>query len=369
MNQNFEKARDLFMQGVENFEAGRFEAAESNFQASLLLVPGRVSTLTNLAGTQIRLALPQAALDALDQALALEPEDQNAWWHRAIALGDLGQPEQALQAYNKVLQIDPGLALAWSNRGSILKDLRRPVEAAASFRRAIAAEGDAELNAYFLAAVEPPAAGQTAPALAPARYVQSLFDNYAPTFDHHLVEILHYQAHTVLVSNLQDLRTRRFRHALDLGCGTGLCGSLLQRQAERIDGVDLSPGMLEQARARGVYRRLVQTDLVTYLRTTDQLYDLMLAADVFIYIGDLASVFRGAASVMDGGGIFCFSAEMPDNNDDFGLKSSSRYGQSEAYLRGLAERHGFDVVRLLRQPLREDQQKPINGLYVYLRRR
>ena len=66
----------------------------------------------------------------------------------------------------------------------------------------------------------------------------------------------------------------------------------------------------------GVYRRLVQTDLVAYLETTDPLYDLMLAADVFIYIGDLAPVFRGAARVMAGTGISCFSAEMPDNSQD-----------------------------------------------------
>ena len=369
MSENFETARDLFAQGVEDFEAGRFAAAESNFQRSLQLVPGRVSTLTNLAGAQIRLSQPQAALEVLDQALALAPEDLNAWWHRAIALGDLGRPEQALQAYDKALQIDPGLALAWSNRGSVLKDLQRPAQAAASFRQAIATGGDAEMNAYFLAAVEAPAPGLAAPARAPARYVQSLFDNYAPSFDQHLVDILHYQAHTVLVRNLEGPRSGRFKRALDLGCGTGLCGPLVQPLAEHIDGVDLSARMLENARARGIYRRLIQADVVAYLKTTDQLYDLILAADVFIYIGDLAPVFRGAASVLDGGGIFCFSAEMPDDDKDFGLKTSSRYGQSETYLRGLADRHGFDVVKILRQPLREDQQKAIDGLYVYLRRR
>ena len=369
MNENFERARDLFVQGVEDFEASRFEAAASKFRESLRLVPGRVSTLTNLAGAQIRLSQPQAALELLDQALTLAPEDPNVWWHRAIALGDLGRPEQAVQAYDSALEIDPGLTLAWSNRGSILKDLQRPEEAAASFRQAIATGGDAELNAYFLAAVEVSSQGLAAPALAPARYVQSLFDNYAPTFDKHLVDTLHYRAHIVLVRNLQGLRTGRFKRALDLGCGTGLCGPLVQPLAQQIDGVDLSAKMLESAKARAVYQRLVQADVVAYLKTTDQLYDLILAADVFTYIGDLAPVFRGAASVMHGAGIFCFSAELPDSTKDFDLKTSLRYGQSEAYLRGLADRHGFDVVSILHQPLREDQQQAIDGLYVYLRRR
>ena len=433
MIENFEKAKNLFVEGVRDFEAGRFADAAEKFQSSLALLPGRVSTLTNLAATQIELSRPEEALSVLEQALAAEPDNLDAWCHQGVALGALGRHEEALVSYSKVLQvdgqraaawyhrgiglnilhrhdealaafeqflgiqpdhseawfrhgqtlqsldrheqalssyekalaIDPSLALAWSNRGSILKDLKRLDEAAISLEKAIAHGGDAELNGYFLAAV----LGQKAPAIAPQQYVQGLFDDYAEAFDEHLVRVLNYRAHTVLTENLRGLSNRRFRHALDLGCGTGLCGPLVKPCVEQLDGIDLSPKMIEQARTFAVYERLVQADIAEYLRTTDQSYDLVLAADVFIYIGDLEPVFSGVRRVMDSGGVFCFSAECPEGSEDFELKTSLRYGQSEHYIRDLAGQHGFGIIKILHRPIREDQQQPIAGLYAYLSRK
>lgn len=400
MNNSFEQARNLFVQGIADFEAGRFGVAEQNFQASLVLLPGRVSTLTNLAAAQIILAQPEAALAALDQAIASEPDNRDAWWHRGVALGTLGRHvealaaldrllglapdhfagwlrqaqalqqldrhEQALTSCDKALAITPDDALAWGIRGHVLKDLRRFDEAAQAFRQAIAHGGDHELNSYFLASVS----DQPTPPASPAAYVRGLFDGYAESFDAHLVGVLHYQAHTVLARHLLSLAgNRRFARVLDLGCGTGLCGPLVQAVAAQIDGVDLSPTMLDKARALQVYSLLAQQDVVAFLQATQSRYDLVLAADVFIYIGDLDAVFAGTARVMDSGGVFCFSIETPDDvGQDFALKTSLRYGQSETYARALAVRHGFDVVELLHGTIREDQRQPIPGLYVYLRR-
>src|SRR4051794_31983561 len=50
--------------------------------------------------------------------------------------------------------------------------------------------------------------------------------------------------------------------AADLGCGTGRTGAwLAERGVGEIDGVDLSPGMLEAARARGVYGSLAVAEV------------------------------------------------------------------------------------------------------------
>ena len=402
MNENFEAARTLFVEGVNDFEAGRLDAAEAKFQASLALLPGRVSTLTNLAATQIKLARRDAALATLQEALAADPDNTDAWWHKGIALYELNrfeealaaferllvlQPErceawvrhgqtlqelerleQALSSYDKALAIDPSLALAWTQRGSVLKDQRRLDEAAHAFRQALAAGGDAEMLGYLLASVQTPVAGHQAPASAPARYVQKLFDEYADTFDVHLVQVLRYQAHVVLANHLDKLRDAAFPHALDLGCGTGLCGPLVHPFAPRIDGVDLSQKMLDKAEQLQVYDRLVRADIPAYLQTTDTHYDLVLAADVFAYMGDLDPVFGGAARVMAHDGMFCFSVETAERDQDFELKTSLRYGHSEVYVRRLAARHGFEALDILHLPIREDKQQPIQGLYVYLRK-
>ena len=159
---------------------------------------------------------------------------------------------------------------------------------------------------------------------------------------------------------------RRFAAALDLGCGTGLCGSLVRPVAQWLEGVDLSGNMVSQARARGVYDRVEQADVVEHLAKATRRYDLVLAADVFIYVGALGDVFTGAARVMEPGGVFCFSVEAAGEQEDFALRPSLRYVHSERHVRRLAAAHGFAVESMARQPIREDQQRPIPGLFAWL---
>jgi predicted TPR repeat methyltransferase len=395
MSNPFEQARDLFMDGVRLHETGRFEDAERQFLASLALVPGRASTLANLGATQLKLGKPEEALKALDQALAEEVDAADALKHRAVALNLLGkhqpalddltrvlqaQPDdgkawllhgetlqhlerqdEALASYDAALASDPALGEAWSRRGALLKEMGRLEDAATCFQRAIDHGDDPELNRYFLAAVN----GKEQPSGPPLRYVQFLFDGYAEKFDEHLVEVLTYQAHRVLVDQLAALG-RSFERALDLGCGTGLCGPLIKPMAQRLDGVDLSANMLAKAEALDVYTRLAQDDLVKYLDTTYHRYDLVVSADVFIYVGELEATFDGVARVIEPGGVFCFSVELAPDDQDFVLRPSQRYAHSERYVRALALRHGFEIRSLLRHPIREDQRQPIPGLYVCL---
>jgi predicted TPR repeat methyltransferase len=395
MSNPFEQARDCFMEGVRLHEAGRFEEAEQRFQASLVLVPGRASTLANLGATRLKLGKPEEALEVLAQALAHDPDAADALQHSAMAHNMLGRHEaaladltraltvrrdhgptwllhgetlqhldrheEAMASYDKALAHDPRLGQAWSRRGALLKDMGRLEEAAEAFREAIVHGDDPELNRYFLAAVD----GRDTPASPPLRYVEFLFDGYAEKFDEHLVKVLRYQAHHVLVDQLAALR-RRFGRGLDLGCGTGLCGPLMTQLVERLDGVDLSANMLAKAQALGAYEHLLQDDLVHHLATTVNRYDLVLSADVFIYVGALEPVFDGVSRVIEPGGIFCFSVELAPDEQDFVLRPSQRYAHSERYVRALALRHGFEVRSTLRNPIREDQRQPIPGLYVCL---
>jgi len=169
------------------------------------------------------------------------------------------------------------------------------------------------------------------------------------------------------VKHLAGLGRGSFRSALDLGCGTGLCAPYLKPLTGELTGVDLSRQMLEKARALGLYERLVHADIVSHMTQTDERHDLVTAADVFIYVGDLAPVFSALDRVLEPGGIFCFSAETAaDENADFELLPSLRYAHSERYLRELAARHGLRVARLVRSPIRDDQREPIAGMFVYL---
>jgi len=390
----FEAARAAFRQGVQAFEGHDLVRAEALFVEALRLVPGRPSALINLAAVHHRLGRPAQALAALDQALAVQPDDAAAWFHRGQLLQVLERPAEALAAYERVLALDAAHGTAWSQRGALLKDMGRLDEAAACFRQALAHGADEELNRYFLASVSASvsasaprpagAAGDAGAALpevppsAPRHYVQALFDSYAEGFDAHLVGKLGYRTPWLLAGMLEpgegEAPARRTA-ALDLGCGTGLMGPLLAPLCDAIDGVDLSPAMLAKAQALGCYRELVHGDVAEHLQHTPRRYGLVAAADVFVYIGDLEAVFGGAARVLEPGGLFAFSVEEASEavpaaagRPGFELRASSRYAHAESYLRALAARHGFVWQALTRTTLRHEQRQPIGGLLVRLAR-
>lgn len=396
----FERAKALFIEGLACHEAGRYPEAEQRYLASLALLPQRVSTLVNLAATRLRLSRPQDALAAAELVLALEPGNRDAIFHRAMAwrqlgrladalggfeyllaadhtlaepwlrhgqtLHEMGRFDAALASFERALALDPALAQAWVSRGDTLRDLKRHDEAALAYREAIAHGADAELTGYFLASI----GGRASPGAAPRAYVQALFDAYAGQFERHVVQVLHYRAHQVLTQPLQGLHPGRFRSALDLGCGTGLCGPLVKPLAERLVGVDLSSQMLARAGSLGVYDQLVHADIAEHLQASPEHHDLVLAADVFIYIGELAPIFAAVNRLMPTGGLFCFSTEVArPGAQGFELLPSLRYAHSETCLRGLAAQHGFEVLSLARQPIREDQRQAVDGVFVHLVRR
>ena len=293
------------------------------------------------------------------------PAHAASWLARGESLRFLERHDEALAAFERANQVAPTLAAAWTQRGNILRDQGRLDEARHAFEQALAHQGDPELNRYYLAALS----GRDAPAQAPTAYVLRFFDEYASSFDEHLVGMLGYRAPEALVAQVAALAQRRFRSALDLGCGTGLCGPLLRPMCDRLAGVDLSPGMLAQAAARGVYDALVRDELVAHLRSTDARHDLLVAADVFIYVGALGPVFEGAARALAPDGLFAFTAEATANeSDDVVLLPSLRYAHSERHLRALAAQQGLEVASLARAPLRREQEREVEGLYVILRR-
>lgn len=401
----FEQAKTLFLDAVALTEAGRHAEAESRLQAAAALVPDRPSTLLNLAVVRLRLGRPQDALTALEALLALEPENPAGRFQRALALNQIGrhaealaaldallaaQPDiaaahqlrgqtlqelqrhvEALPAYERAVALDPGLGEAWSLLGQLQRDLQRPAAARAAFEQALQAGADPALCRYFLAGL---GAGEM-PASPPEAYVRGLFDTYADDFEPHLLEVLRYRAHEAVVQAAAAALpggVSPVAAALDLGCGTGLCGPLLRPLARSLHGVDLSPTMLARARARGVYDQLQEAELAEHLQATPQRYALVTAADVFIYVGALEAVFAGVRRVLAPGGVFAFSVERAEDGDHHGgdrpvLRPSLRYAHSAAYLLALAKRHGLQLVQQQTLALREDQRQPVQGLVLSLR--
>lgn len=355
-----EQAKEFFLQGARFYQAGRLEEARQQFEASLALAPGRASTLTNLGATRLKLGHLAEAVAILDEAIRADPANPEARGHRTIALVELGRHEEALACVDQALRQDARIAPLWTLRGNLLRDLGRPEEAVSAFRAALEHGGDPEVNGYYLAALT----GSPPPSAPPRAYVRALFDGYARGFDDHLVNVLGYRAPEILVDGLPD---RTFERVIDLGCGTGLCGERIRARARQLVGVDLSANMVQQARARGVYDEVAQADIVEFLRDPAAgPVDVLLAADVFIYVGALEAVFGSARAALAPDGVFAFTVELAPEEHRLVLQPSLRYAHSRAYILSLAAEHGFDVAGTAEHPVRHDQNTPIAGLFAWL---
>lgn len=397
MTTALEQSRELFFTGVGHFEAGRLLQARASFVNCLALTPERASVHGNLGITLFYLGLPRESVAHLQKATAGDPEHREAWaclglahdangnWQlaidaltRALGLSDrspalwfskgqclmrLGRMNEALQAFDRSVDIDPTFAAAWSARGGLLREMHQLEEAAKSFEKALALGADLELNAYYLASVR----GVNAPATAPRHYVEALFDDYAADFQSHLVEKLGYRGYEVLLRPVIE-SGERFHSALDLGCGTGLCAALIQTCVDTIDGIDISSEMLEQAEKLGIYRELLHEDLAEFLARTQGRADLVIAADVLIYVGELSSIFQSIGRILEPGGLFAFTVELTTNDKDCHLLPSLRYAHSESYLRRLAAQCGLQCDDLRIAPIRYEQSVQVQGLYAYLRK-
>ncbi|HSV29503.1 MAG TPA: methyltransferase domain-containing protein, partial [Candidatus Omnitrophota bacterium] len=195
-----------------------------------------------------------------------------------------------------------------------------------------------------------------------------LFDDYADKFDAALVEKLDYRAPALLADALRrTLGEVSGLQVMDAGCGTGLAAPVLRPLAAWLEGVDLSPAMVAKARQRGLYDELREGELVQALSDSATHFDLVVAADVLVYLGDLEPVMRAARKALAPGGAFAFTVERCDDVETYVLGAKSRYAHAEGYVRKVAEQAGFTVALLEQAVTRRDAGADVPGLVAVVR--
>ncbi|MBU6443808.1 MAG: methyltransferase domain-containing protein [Alphaproteobacteria bacterium] len=347
--------------------------------AENLIAAGRAGEAAALLGRHIaqgrggvltRLTLARALLLAGKTTEALEMSRETAQLYpgvagAALALGETllaaGKLPLAIAEFQRALRVDPHLAKAAFLLGCAWLEAGEPDWALREFARIPDYEPANLLVARVAEAESLKAAARSNP-----RYVRHLFDQFSIDYDERMIGQLSYRA----PATLRELAAlvlpgRKGLDILDLGCGTGLAGVAFADRAARLDGVDLSPQMIEKARARGVYADLAVADLETFLEEEGCAYDLILAADTLVYLGDLARVFAGAARRLKKDGVFLFTVEKKDG-EGFELGPKRRWRHSESYLRETAAAAGLDVTGLIAASPRNEANVPVEGFAVAL---
>ena len=276
----------------------------------------------------------EAAVDLFRQTLELVPRWPAVWFSLAEALEKSGETLQAVDAFKTCLRLSPS----------------DPLGAGIRLER---------LGLSHIKSI----------AMTPA-YVSALFDQYAERFDDHLTRVLEYRGPDIIMSALEAAcaahhRRFHFAAAFDLGCGTGLMAKAIAQNIGFIDGVDLSPAMVALAKKTNIYRNAFEGDVVSALEENQQAYDLIVAADVFVYIGNLAAVFSAAKLALAKDGLFAFTIQSCDG-DSFKLGDDLRYHHSETYIRTTAALAGFKITSLDPCVTRHDAGKPALGFVTVL---
>jgi len=271
-----------------------------------------------------------------------------------------GDPAAAADVLEQVVEAAPNFATAWFAL-AVIREQHGDVEGAVvAFRAASNADPDdyhgARLHLARLGA------GEAAPAMT-AIYVRRLFDQHAPEFDASLLGRLDYRGPAVLLDALKQTDAPgRFESVLDLGCGTGLAGAAIRPFCRRLTGMDISLGMIEQARGKSIYDRLEAAELLEFLAgEAATQYDLVLAADVFVYCGDLAPIFEAVARVMTPTGRFAFTVETHESAG-IKLQPTLRYAHGEDHVRQTLEKASLQVLHLGPAATRREKGEWVSGL-------
>jgi predicted TPR repeat methyltransferase len=292
-------------------------------------------------------------LDEAREAALLRPDVAQLALAHGEALLAAGRLPGAIGEFQRALRLDHAYADARLALGRAWLAAGEPEKALEAFARLQDVDEEAAQARAMLALPR-----------SDAGYVRHLFDQFAADYDVRMISQLGYAAPRIL-RELADLvmAGRGALDVLDLGCGTGLTGVAFKDLAQRLDGVDLSPVMIEKARARGVYDRLAVADIET--SQGGGRYDLLLAADTLVYLGDLTQILAVASRSLRAGGFFLFTVERKDG-DGFELGPKRRWRHSEAYLRHEAARAGFAVAGLVACAPRAEAGQPVEGFAVAL---
>jgi predicted TPR repeat methyltransferase len=275
----------------------------------------------------------------------------------------------------RAIATDPNLGLAYELLGKLLYRDSRAQEAAAVYRAWLQAAPSDPIAAHLVAAT----GGGTAPERASDGFVTGLFERAAPDFDTAMAGLGYRAPQLVFESAAWALDPGAVAlQVLDLGCGTGLCGEWFRPLARRLVGVDLSPGMIAQARRRGCYDELVCEEISFFIDHCDDRFDLVTAADLFCYFGDLTACFCSVARLLQGDGYFIFSVEdlasVQHAEVEHGTRETAvallqhgRYAHGLSHIATALAVAALQSVSTRSEILRSERGAPVMGLVVVAR--
>ena len=383
--------------GLSDYFLGNAEKGIKRIELALSIAPDYIHAVNNLGNIYLRTKDFNKAEANYRKVLALDPDFHAASNNLVVALKESGKIVEAIDTLLHGIQLDPYLKMNYQNLGQLFRqkvDLKNALEiylealeqrtfnantylllgmslklsgedesAIRLLQKLLEREPNNVLAKHTLSAYS----GQDVPPRADDDYVRKTFDNFAGSFDAVLQKLdykapfLVEKAFHVIADSIQPPL-----NVLDAGCGTGLCGPLLRPRARYLTGIDLSSRMLGLAEQRHVYDELIEAELTTHLQQLNAAYDVIVAADVLCYFGDLLPVLTACAQALNTEGYLIFTVEkmIPDNESSYLLNYHGRYSHSQHYIETSLVDAGFNFIKLETAVLRMESGEPAEGFLV-----
>jgi predicted TPR repeat methyltransferase len=347
-----------------NIKCEQVSQAISHYETAIKLNPKHADAKLNLAMAYVSIHDYSSALPYLIEAATNNPAHAELQGHLAEAYVDLGKPLEAIAQFNKALALEPDRA-EWHHNIAVLYIREKEQQLAKlHFERTLELQPENKSASYLLSCINTETVSN-----APPEYVSELFDQYASYYNQHMTKALNYKVPQLLrqaVSKYINAATKT-QNVLDLGCGTGICGIYFRDLAEFLIGIDLSEHMLAHAKVLGAYDGLCRGNILEVIPGCNrQVFDIILAADVLVYIGELEGLFSMISGALrKNNGKFVFTVEELNGANDYELQNTGRFAHNDSYIKKVCANFNLNIDINDRVILREQQGAPIYGrLYV-----
>lgn len=351
-----------YLLGAVSGQVNDIAAAEKYCKKALSIQPEHAGALFNWGMALSKLGKLDEAAMAYEKSLSINPENPSALYSLGNVYKDLSLHKKAIEYLKRSLEYAPDKAEALFSLGTIYVELENKDQAIKYLQRSIDADPSTKIKAeYFLSSLtERKSANE---------HVKVLHDKHSDYFDEHLTKALGYKIPKILYDTYMLFVDNKAKDLdiLDLGCGTGLCGIEFYNISKKLIGVDISQGMIEKARLTGKYNELITDDINNYLANLNSKFDLIISADVFIYIGAIDKIITECSRLLKDKGIMIFSVESIEGSD-YRLRTSGRYAHSEKYIEDLAVNANMSIKVSESTVIRKEHGVDINGTVFILQK-
>lgn len=340
------------------FAMGDAQQAEHHYTKALKIEKESGDIYYNLAICQKSLGKIEQAIKSYHQALTLDSRDLESRYNLAGCYAQLNDTEAAIHHYHELLKRQADHKSALSNLAYLYQRENQDLEALHIYRKLLAVDPENSSAKHMVSALKSEPISRT-----PDAYIRELFDNYASNYEQSLVQNLSYNLPAVMYAfHAEEPAPPTFLKTVDLGCGTGLSGLAFGHVSQTMIGVDLSERMIAIAQQKQVYDEFMVCDILSAF-SESRLHnaDLLLALDVFGYVGDLQEVLKSAWTISSPDALFYFSVESLATGDAFLLKRSGRFSHSYRYVERQARNSGWQVARSRQINLRKERGRWVHG--------